>query len=224
MTPSNSSAPARLYVVGCGGHGRVVLDCLRACGLSVAGIIDAALARGTQVDGVPVAGGDEVLAQLNPADVAVCLGVGAMPGKPARAQLFAHCRARGFQIPGLVHPSAILAPHHAFGAGIQVLAGAVLQTGVRLGDNVIVNTRAGIDHDCVIGNDVMIGPGAILCGQVSVGDDAYVGAGAVILPSMRIGAQAVVGAGSVITRDVAAGTTVAGNPARVVSRPGAPHA
>ena len=42
-----------------------------------------------------------------------------------------------------------------------MLAGVVLQTGVTLGDNVIVNTRASVDHDCVIERDVMIGPGAV---------------------------------------------------------------
>jgi sugar O-acyltransferase (sialic acid O-acetyltransferase NeuD family) len=224
MTPSNSNPQRALYLLGCGGHGRVVLDCLKACGLSVRGIIDSALTRGALIDGVAVEGGDEVLAQLDPGVVALCIGVGSMPGKPRRAELFAACRERGFEVLSLLHPSAVIAPRHVFGAGVQVLAGAVLQTGVQLGDNVIVNTRASIDHDCVIANDVMIGPGAVLCGQVRLAEAAYVGAGAVILPATHIGVRAVVGAGAVVMRNVAAGTTVAGNPARPVGASGGPGA
>jgi len=144
----------------------------------------------------------------------VCIGVGVMPGDTRRAALIETCTRRGFELISVVHPSAIIAPRHEFGVGVQVLAGAVVQGGVRLGDNVIINTRASVDHDCVIGQDVMIGPGAILCGLVSVAAGAYVGAGAVLLPGVRIGARAVVGAGCTVTGDVAGGDTVVGNPAR----------
>ncbi|HEY7456613.1 MAG TPA: acyltransferase [Solirubrobacterales bacterium] len=47
---------------------------------------------------------------------------------------------------------------------------------------------------------------------------ASIGSGATILGGLRIGAGATVGAGAVVTRDVAARETVAGNPARPLSR------
>ncbi len=214
MTPSSSSRDRLIYLLGCGGHGRVVLDSLRMCAIPIRGILDSALTPGAHIDGVPVCGGDEYLAQLDPQQAAVCIGVGVMPGNTRRVALVESCRRRGFELISVVHPSAIIAPRHEFGVGVQVLAGAVLQGGVRLGDNVIVNTRASVDHDCVIGPDVMIGPGAVLCGLVSVAAGAYVGAGAVLLPGVRIGEHAVVGAGCTVTGDVAGGDTVIGNPAR----------
>jgi len=51
-----------------------------------------------------------------------------------------------------------------------------------------------------------------------VGRGAGLGSGAVILCGVRIGHGAVVGAGAVVTRDVAPGETVAGSPARVLTR------
>lgn len=53
---------------------------------------------------------------------------------------------------------------------------------------------------------------------VRIGRTAWIGGGAIILPGVTIGDGAVVGAGSVVTRDVAPGLTVAGNPARPLSR------
>lgn len=213
MTPSSPSA-RQLFLLGCGGHGRVVLEALQLSGHSVRGILDGALKRDTQIDGVPVLGGDEYLERLDPASTCICLGVGVMPGNVRRAQLFRSCRERGFEIASVLHPAAIVSPQRRLGVGVQVLAAAVLQVAVRLGDNVVINTAASVDHDCVIDADAMIGPGAVLCGEVHVGSGAYVGAGAIVLPGVRIGAGAVVGAGSTVIKAVAAGETVLGNPAR----------
>jgi len=55
---------------------------------------------------------------------------------------------------------------------------------------------------------------------VVIEDDVVVGIGAIILKGVRIGAGASVCAGSVVTSDVPAGSTVAGNPARVVTQGG----
>lgn len=47
---------------------------------------------------------------------------------------------------------------------------------------------------------------------------ASIGTGAVLLGGITVGEQATVGAGAVVTRDVPAGATVAGNPARLLTR------
>jgi len=88
----------------------------------------------------------------------------------------------------------------------------------------------------VIGNGAQVGPavqiyaadhprdpalrrdGLELGRPVRIGRHVWIGGGAIILPGVSIGDDAVVGAGSVVTRDVAPGATVAGNPARAVSR------
>lgn len=53
---------------------------------------------------------------------------------------------------------------------------------------------------------------------VTIGEDVWIGAAALILPGVTVGDGAIVGAGSVVTRDVAPGATVAGSPARPISR------
>jgi acetyltransferase-like isoleucine patch superfamily enzyme len=80
-----------------------------------------------------------------------------------------------------------------------------------------------VEDDAIIGYDV-----TILCheflqdeyrtGEVHVGERAMLGAGTVVLPGVRIGADAQVAANSLVDRDVPPGATVAGVPARDVSR------
>jgi sugar O-acyltransferase (sialic acid O-acetyltransferase NeuD family) len=219
MSRSASDRPKPVYLLGCGGHGRVVLAALQAAGATVNGILDPGIARGQLVMGVPVVGGDDCLDTLDRREVAICLGIGVMPGQRRRHQVFQLLLERGFQVVGAAHPSAVISPRHEFGRGAQIMAGAVVQCGVSLADNVIVNTRASVDHDCSIAGNVMVGPGAILCGEVSIGAGAYIGAGAVLLPGVSIGADSVVGAGSVVTRNVGEGMRVAGNPAVSIGTP-----
>lgn len=53
---------------------------------------------------------------------------------------------------------------------------------------------------------------------VRIGRSSFVGVHCVILPGVSIGERAIVGAGSVVTRDVPPAVTVAGTPARLISR------
>jgi maltose O-acetyltransferase len=57
---------------------------------------------------------------------------------------------------------------------------------------------------------------------ITIGRNVWIGGGALIMPGVRIGDDALIGAGSIVTRDVAPGETVAGNPARPLTRPPAP--
>ena len=56
------------------------------------------------------------------------------------------------------------------------------------------------------------------CERTLVKRGASIGSGVTLMGGITIGENAIIGAGSVVTRDVPAGVTVAGNPARVLSR------
>ena len=50
-----------------------------------------------------------------------------------------------------------------------------------------------------------------------IGNNVYIGPSVCIVEDVKIGDGVTIGAGSVIVKDVEAGTTVAGNPAKVIS-------
>jgi UDP-perosamine 4-acetyltransferase len=206
-------------VFGGGGHGRVVMDALRAAGLADgAGILDADHdLKGSDVSGAPVLGDDGYLGQARKDGYShFIVGTAGLNDPGLRWRLFAKGLAAGLKPLSVCHPRAALSPDAELGAGAVVLAGAVVNPGAVVGDNAIINSAAVVEHDCIVGDCAHIAPGAVLLGGVTVGRMAFVGGGAVVAPGLKIGDGAVIGAGAVVTKDVKPGVTVAGVPARPV--------
>jgi acetyltransferase-like isoleucine patch superfamily enzyme len=79
--------------------------------------------------------------------------------------------------------------------------------------NVIVNTGAIVEHDCVLGDHSHVGPGARLGSAVTVSEGAHIGMGASVRQCVRIGRNSVVGVGAAVVSDVPDDTIVVGVPA-----------
>jgi UDP-perosamine 4-acetyltransferase len=210
-----------IVVLGGGGHARVVIDSLLACGATIEGLVDPALVAGTDgVLGVRVLGGDEALGGRDPASVLLANGIGSVQSTERRRARFEHFRALGFQFAHVIHPAATLARDVERAEGVQVMAGAVVQSGASLGRNTLVNTRASLDHECRIGDHVHVAPGATLSGGVAVGEGSHVGTGAVVIQGVRIGRHCVIGAGAVVLKDVPDGATLVTPQSRVTAGQG----
>lgn len=202
-----------VVIVGGGGHTRVLIGMLKRAGIAIEGIItrDEAL-LGTDIHGVPVLGIEGQFV-LDATQLAIVNGVGNLAsstdsGLDVRAKLYARYVEQGFFIAPVISGDAITQPDITLGAGVQIMPGAVIQPGAMIGENVIINTRASVDHDVVIYPHAHIAPGAVLCGGVVVGEKTHVGAGAVVLQGIHIGSNAVIGAGAVVTRSVPDNTVV----------------
>ncbi len=208
-----------VIVIGGGGHAAVVIDALRLAKRDILGIADPASSGDLEtIHGVPLLGGDDAVLDRSPSTVELVNGIGSARSTRRRAAVFDRFKSQGYDFMSLIHPSAILAADLRLGEGAQVMAGAVLQPGVELGDNTIVNTRASLDHHCRIGRNVHVAPGATLSGAVTVEDDVHIGSGAVAIQLVRIGRGALVAAGAVVTEDVPAEAVVR-PPASLTERP-----
>jgi sugar O-acyltransferase (sialic acid O-acetyltransferase NeuD family) len=199
------------------GHANVVAELARADdAFELVGLVDDYPDNADRtIGGLRVLGTREDLGKLREdGAVALLLGFGE---SRSRAEILEQAVAAGFELPQLVHPSAVVSDSSNLGAGVQLLALTYVGPGARLGDAVLVNTGALVEHDAVLEDGAVIGPGATICGRVRIGREVTVGAGATILPDVTVGAAAVVGAGALVRDDVPEDVRVVGVPARPLS-------
>ena len=203
-------------IIGAGGHGRVVLDILRAEGrYNVVGFLDAdPTLAGSTVGGLPVLGRVNQFPRLKADRVkAAIVAIGESRARRRYAQLILD---NGFELISTRHPSAVVSPSAAIGRNVVIAPGAIIGPEVRIGDSAIINTASIIEHECQIGPGAHICPAAAMAGRVKIGAGAFIGLGSRIIQCLAIGDDAIIGAGAVVITDIPSGATAVGVPAKVV--------
>lgn len=202
MMPADTDLP--LVLIGAGGHARVLHALAAAAGRRFVGVCDPVLTRKGERfwNQIPVIESEAALEAMPRNSVMLVNGIGKVVGNTIRQQVHVRLSKLGFRFATLVHPAAWVAPDVQLADGVQIMAGAVVQPGCAIGEDSIINTRASVDHDCIIGSHVHVAPGATLCGSVKVEDNAFIGAGAVVIQTLCIGSGAVVAAGATVVRNL----------------------
>lgn len=205
---------ADAFIFGAGGLGLLVHDTLRQIGhWRVAAFVDSnAALHGTRIDGVPVAGGMDCVAQLLRRGVRN--GIVAIGFNETRTRIAQELRELGVQLVSVVHPLANIAPSARVGEHVLIGPRATICVHARVGAHAVISAAAIVEHDNVLAEGVFLHPAARLAGGVRVDQFATIGIGASVIPGRRIGAAARVEAGSVVIADVAPHSIVAGIPAR----------
>lgn len=134
----------------------------------------------------------------------------------SRKDIFQYLESKGLIPQTVIHSTAFIAYNSQIGKGCQILAQSSVCAKAVLGDSVIINTGASIDHESFIGDYTHIAPNATICGSVIIENKCFIGANATILPKVRIGENSIIGAGAVVTKDVKSNSIMVGNPARLL--------
>ena len=197
-----------IYIVGAGGHGRVVADIARLNGYDDSRFLDDADHPDLKERYV-LAGTTQLLSQVSPGVAFIAVG-----DNYVRERLFRQAEALGWQLPNLVHPKAVVADSAVLGKGIVVMAGAVVNPDAVIEDGCIINTGATVDHDDRIGAFSHISVGVHLAGTVQVERHAWIGAGAVVKNNCRIAEGTVVGVGAAVVKNIEETGVYVGIPAK----------
>lgn len=203
--------------LGAGGHARVVIEILQHNPkYEVVCLLDTnSELHGKEVSGIPILGNDTLLPKLVEQGIRHCfIGLGSVGNATPRKKLYHLALSHNLEPVNSIHPTALISPSAQTGLGLTAAAYSVINAGVIIGENVIINTGAIVEHDCTIGSHAHIATGARLASNVQVGDGAHIGIGVSIRQCIVIGEGAIVGAGAVVVKDVPAASTVVGTPAK----------
>lgn len=199
-----------LLLFGGGGHGKTLIDLVRASQkYTWVGIIDDQLPPGSDVLGVPVLGGVDVLASLHRQGIRLAVnGVGGIGHPEIRQRIFELLDQAGFTCPAVIHPRAWVEPSATLENGVQVLAQAYVSSAARIGFGTVINAGVVISHDCTTGRCVNLSPGAMVAGGVHLADYVQVGMAATINLNLSVGERARIGNGATVKGNVPAGAVV----------------
>ncbi len=197
-----------VILIGGGGHAKVIIDCIRAEGNEVAGVLDDGLEPGTKVLDVPVLGKTQDYGRFTDYFFLIAIG-----NNDVRRRI---SESLDVQWHTAVHPSAVISDHSQIGPGTVIMPGAVINACAQIGAHCIINTGAIIEHDNRIEDYVHISPGAALGGTVIVGQGSHVGIGAAVKNNIQICSNCILGAGAVIVKNITEPGTYVGTPARKI--------
>lgn len=191
---------------GASGHGKVIIDILNSCSITIDAVIDDH-PKITTVLNLPILKPENFdFGRIK--NMIISIGNNRVRKDISDKLNVNFCTA--------IHPFAIISKEITLGEGSVVMAGAIINSGVVIGKHCIVNTGAIIEHDCHLNNFVHISPRATLAGNITIGEGTQIGIGATVIQGIKIGKWAMIGAGAVIIKDVPDFAVVVGNPGRII--------
>lgn len=203
----------KLLIIGASGHGKVIADiAIKMKRWDTIEFLDDNESIKDCLGCKVIGRTADALKYRNEADIFVAVG-----NNHTRQKIQEKLEAEGFNIPVLIHPSAIIGTDVQIEKGTVLMAGVVINSSSKIGRGCIINTGVTIDHDNNIEDFVHISPGANLAGTVRIGKNSWVGIGSVISNNISITNDCIIGAGAVVIRDITLPGTYVGVPARSIN-------
>lgn len=195
-----------MNIYGASGHGKVIIDILKASAIQIDYLIDdnpqICQVLGFKVVHEP---SEDLL------EIPSLLAVG---NNLVRKQLAERFSGKIGQ--AVNHPTAVVSPTATIGEGTVVMPAAVINSGCRIGRHCIINSAAVVEHEVEIGDFAHISPNASITGNVTIGEGTHIGAGATVIPGVKVGKWVQIGAGAIIIRDIPDFAVVVGNPGKII--------
>lgn len=206
--------PKDVIIIGAGGHARVIADIIKKSGDEIVGFLD----DNNEIQGKTIFDGKIVLGDTSEesvkkySDCYFIIGIGSNRVRKIISEKYSNLKWYT-----AIHPCAIIANEVSIEKGSVIMAGAIVNTGTKIGKHCIINTRSSVDHDNIIEDYVHISPGVTLAGNVHIKVKTWICAGTTIINNITIAQNNIIGAGSVVIKDInEENGTYVGVPARKI--------
>lgn len=207
-----------IYVIGSGGHSKVVIDILlqrKKMGekIKICGILDDNYSdrNKMKIHEIPVIGRvSKVVELLNNNSNYFIIAIG---NNKIREKISLQYKLSYYTA---MHPTAIIGKNVNIQTGTVIMANAVINSYSEIGKHCIINTMSLVEHDCIINDYAHISPSTSLAGGVVIGKSSWIGIGSSVIQGIEVGKDTIIGAGSVVVKNIGSNVKAYGNPCREI--------
>lgn len=176
-----------LYLLGGGGHCVSAIDVIEATNnYDIEGIIDLSSKVGSSVLGYNIIDTEENLSKYVQEDNYFVITIGQIKSSEPRERLYKKLKDLGANIATIISPTSHVSKHSKIGEGTIVFHQCVVNAGVSIGSNCIINNKSLIEHDVVIGDHTHISTAAIVNGDCKIGSNCFVGSNCVLEQGLTV--------------------------------------
>lgn len=192
-----------IYIIGAGGLGREVASIIsnkeNQYPYILKGFIDDGLSVGTNINGLTVIGGIDVLNKISHANIVLAIG-----NPTIRKKILDNIQTIALDFPNLIHRTAVLEDllNINIGSGVFIGSGVIMTTNIQVGDYSFIHSGSILHHDTHIGKNCIVMPGVRITAKCTIGDHSYVGTGTIIAKETVLPEYSIVPPGSIIGGDV----------------------
>jgi len=215
-----------VYIIGCGGNSKVVIDICELCNYRIMGIFDDKYDDSNDWDSADtlvmaykqykiIGKICDIPNYFNINIINIINIINSVGNNTFREKVFKELSNSNLNWINCIHPNTYIAPTAKIGIGNIICYGAFINSDTVIGDFNLVNTYAIIEHDCVIGNFNHFAPRSTLCGGIIVQNVNLLGASSTVIPCKKIGNHNIIGAQTVIINDFCDDNLIVGVPGKV---------
>ena len=165
-----------LLILGAGGFGHMIQETAKLLGYEKAVFLDDAV-RDPDVVG-KCCDYESFLGQYDTA-------VAALGDNNMRLHWTEKLMEAGYDVPAIIHPSAVVSPSASIGKGSFIMQRAIVNTHTVVEHGVLINSGAVVDHDSYVERGAHIGLGSVVKANCRIASKVKVEAGEVIFSTRR---------------------------------------
>ena len=152
-----------------------------------------------------------------PSSFAMFVAVGSKKANKARAQIYNHCKAKGYEMVSCLSAKVNRFKYVKTGDNCLIMPNVIVQPFAEIGNNVIVWSGSYIGYQSRLNDHSYVAAAAVISGNVDIGEYCFVGANATVKDGLTIAPECIIGAGAVILKDTEIGKVYAGQRAEILS-------
>ena len=131
-------------------------------------------------NGCKVIGSDQDLEKIRINVPNAVLGIGQIKNAKLRKDLFKLLKKYNYHTPKIISKYSYISDYSSIGDGTCIGHHVVVNSGVKIGKNCILNSKCLIEHGSVIGDFCHVSTGVLVNGDVNIGRESFVGSGTII--------------------------------------------